>query len=404
MLMGASCKSNVGELLVAARAGRFVPRGVRDGDGDEQVHSVEVQTDTIDTRHLAAKEDARSYESRLKQYVRVLSNDVSLFGLFEDADRLVQAAQVVVDASLGPAQAKALLKSACPSKQERKMVYRALRAVDGLKSTAVEHSYSLSLLQRWYAGEDKQRLRQEHWSYEMVKAHVEEEFVKLTSPYCFVHRVQTKERNSFDLVTETSVRGVLKNTYYYEFVTGGGDHDDLHDDDGDDVDFTVKRHKFVDRWLGNEDIKTFSHLTFDPSYCMGQQPNIRQKQASVDLDLFNTWSGFAAEWISPVSDDIAAAAFDRYSKHISDVVGDNSVCSFVLDYFAHVLQRPEKKTGVCILLQGSQGCGKGTIFDKFRDIVGHDVSFRTAKAKDHLFSRFSNGLKNNARVCAGGRG
>lgn len=54
MMMGVPCVSNE-ELLLAARADRFVPTG----DADGHAKSVGVQTDTIDTRHLAAKEDAR---------------------------------------------------------------------------------------------------------------------------------------------------------------------------------------------------------------------------------------------------------------------------------------------------------------------------------------------------------
>ena len=91
-------------------------------------------------------------------------------------------------------------------------------------------------------------------------------------------------------------------------------------------------------------------------------------------------------------------AFKRFAQHIFDVVGDEKVRDFLLDYFASIIQHPENKTGVVILLQGPQGCGKGTIFDTFRKIVGHDASFQTAKAKAQLFGRFSNGLKNRVFV------
>jgi hypothetical protein len=60
MLKGVPCLSDVGGLLVAARAGRFVRRGDGDGGCEEEAEGVEVQTDPIDTSHLAAKEDARS--------------------------------------------------------------------------------------------------------------------------------------------------------------------------------------------------------------------------------------------------------------------------------------------------------------------------------------------------------
>jgi energy-coupling factor transporter ATP-binding protein EcfA2 len=91
-------------------------------------------------------------------------------------------------------------------------------------------------------------------------------------------------------------------------------------------------------------------------------------------------------------------AIERFAQHILDVVGNEKVLDFLLDYFASIIQHPEKKTGVVILLQGPQGCGKGTIFDTFREIIGHDASFQTAKPKAQLFGRFSNGLKNRVFV------
>jgi len=79
----------------------------------------------------------------------------------------------------------------------------------------------------------------------------------------------------------------------------------------------------------------------------------------------------------------------------------STIClSGVTQWVAHILQHPEKKTGVCVLLQGSQGCGKGTIFDPIREIVGHDATFQCSgpKAKDQLFGKFSVGLKNTVFV------
>jgi len=63
---------------------------------------------------------------------------------------------------------------------------------------------------------------------------------------------------------------------------------------------------------------------------------------------------------------------------------------YVLNWLAHVVQRPARKTEVCILLYGSQGCGKSTIGEYLlRKIIGLDKMIITSKA-DKMFGRFVN--------------
>jgi len=70
----------------------------------------------------------------------------------------------------------------------------------------------------------------------------------------------------------------------------------------------------------------------------------------------------------------------------------------VMDYFDNIFQRPWAKTQVAILLQGVEGCGKGTIFDTIRAVMGDGVSYQTGKPNQDLFSRFSVGFKNKVFV------
>jgi uncharacterized protein YqfB (UPF0267 family) len=63
---------------------------------------------------------------------------------------------------------------------------------------------------------------------------------------------------------------------------------------------------------------------------------------------------------------------------------------YVLNWFAHIVQKPERKTEVCILLYGAQGCGKSTIGEYIlRKIIGLDKMIITSKA-DKMFGRFVN--------------
>jgi len=48
--------------------------------------------------------------------------------------------------------------------------------------------------------------------------------------------------------------------------------------------------------------------------------------------------------------------------------GDKASSEYLLDYLAHMLQRPEEKPGIMIVLLGGQGTGKGTFYSLLRSI------------------------------------
>ena len=78
----------------------------------------------------------------------------------------------------------------------------------------------------------------------------------------------------------------------------------------------------------------------------------------------------------------------KITDFITTLLGD--CAEYVLNWLAHVVQRPERKTEVCILLYGSQGCGKSTIGEYIlRKIIGFDKMHVTSKT-DKIFGRFVN--------------
>ena len=64
-------------------------------------------------------------------------------------------------------------------------------------------------------------------------------------------------------------------------------------------------------------------------------------------------------------------------QHFKEIIcGEDYL--YVLQYLASIIQRPSKPTGVILLIQGSQGSGKGTPFDFFRTkILGENLSTQT---------------------------
>lgn len=99
---------------------------------------------------------------------------------------------------------------------------------------------------------------------------------------------------------------------------------------------------------------------------------------------YNIWKPFPILKIAlnPEVDTSKIYAF------INTLLGE--CAEYVLNWLAHVVQKPERKTEVCILLYGSQGCGKSTIGEYLlRKIIGLDKMIITSKA-DKMFGRFVN--------------
>ena len=73
---------------------------------------------------------------------------------------------------------------------------------------------------------------------------------------------------------------------------------------------------------------------------------------------------------------------------------EGPLTKYLLDWYAHVVQKPDKKTGVCILLQGLPGCGKNTIAeDLMRRILGEQY-IRDTPDIEKITGKFNSTCKN----------
>jgi hypothetical protein len=76
----------------------------------------------------------------------------------------------------------------------------------------------------------------------------------------------------------------------------------------------------------------------------------------VKPDTYNLWTGFAVE-----PDPTASCRL--FLDHILTVVcsGDQEQYRYVMGWFAHMIQRPDEKPGVALVLKGQKGAGKDTV-------------------------------------------
>jgi hypothetical protein len=72
------------------------------------------------------------------------------------------------------------------------------------------------------------------------------------------------------------------------------------------------------------------------------------------------------------------------------VNGNEAHYNWLLQYLAQMIQNPSKKTQVCVLFHGRQGCGKNMVIDAFANgILGKKLSICTANPDRTFFGQFN---------------
>jgi len=109
-------------------------------------------------------------------------------------------------------------------------------------------------------------------------------------------------------------------------------------------------------------------------------------------DIFNLWNGFN------ISKEVANGYDPVLAQPILDHIkelwckGNEDHYNYVLNLFAHYIQKPHIKTGVLLALKSKQGGGKGIILEKLGQIIGDDHYCQNSNAK-FLFGDFNGQLE-----------
>ena len=137
--------------------------------------------------------------------------------------------------------------------------------------------------------------------------------------------------------------------------------------------------KATQRWIDSNDTRRFDEVVFDPT-----------RQCSNSS--YNLFKGLAVE---PV-----AGTCDLYLQHIKEIIcaGDEKLYDYVVGWMAHAIQKPAELPGVALVLQGSQGTGKGHFAQYFGKIFGDH--FQHLANMEHLLGKFNHHLSSALVVFA----
>jgi hypothetical protein len=134
-------------------------------------------------------------------------------------------------------------------------------------------------------------------------------------------------------------------------------------------------------WLEHSDRQNYNNLVFKPT-------------SKVYPGEFNIWQGF------DVDEDkykrVKSDQCQEFANFIWDVISnqDPDIYTYLLDWLADMIQHPEKKQGVALVLKSpEEGTGKSFFCERIGSLLG--PHYMLAAKSDQILGRFSGHLENN---------
>lgn len=140
---------------------------------------------------------------------------------------------------------------------------------------------------------------------------------------------------------------------------------------------TIIRRNYVSKlWLESRDTRRYENIIFDPKDDSGK--------------FFNLWKGFK---VQAIEGDVSL-----FLKLIDALTNDQAECSeYLLNYMAHMIQKPWEKPEVAVVMRGRQGVGKGSLMKALGKIIANYIHLSSTSS---LVGQFSGHLLDSYLVFA----
>ena len=141
------------------------------------------------------------------------------------------------------------------------------------------------------------------------------------------------------------------------------------------------------QWLEWKGRRSYDGIIFSP----GQPPEVSTNINGRPKKYFNLWRGFAYDPAPPGSTD---PSLDLFLEHLNLNVcgGSEALYRWLLGFFAHLVQCPEQKPEVAIVLRGGKGVGKTMVAETIGDLLGRH--FLLTSDRRYLTGNFNGHLEN----------
>lgn len=144
-----------------------------------------------------------------------------------------------------------------------------------------------------------------------------------------------------------------------------------------------RRCNFLKRWVADPDMRTYDTLDFLPP------------PLDVPAGTYNTYGGLEGERLPGTWEELEDVDISKVLEHLAILCSrEEVVVEYVLDWLAHIIQRPGLLPETMLLFQSQQGAGKNMFVDWFgRRMLGM-LLYSSSSDINFFFSRFANGFHN----------
>lgn len=207
----------------------------------------------------------------------------------------------------------------------------------------------------------QEKLQQSQKEYELLEEEFNKTHFKVIKKSVYFE--EDLDKNEINLFTESNLKISYSHLHYEEL----------------DKDENIVKCSFINRYVshkGNPRIYNNIDVYPDASKCPEND--------------YNAWKKFSVELINNDNFIEDKNGLDFILNHINILCNhQKEVYEFVLDFFAHMFQRPAEKPGKFILFISKQGTGKGLLCELLTNMLGNEKVLDTIKPENNVWGIFN---------------
>ena len=197
-------------------------------------------------------------------------------------------------------------------------------------------------------------------TYETVKLKFELDHFIIKTPLLFGIEKTANNKKTYYFYNKGDFQN-LTATFKYTTETGRG----------------LEKKNFFNEWLQDPNRREYETLDFVPC-------DIEDKE------IYNTFGGFDYQGTKPTGHPI----IEDFKSHLDLLVGhEKRAHQYLINYIAHIIQKPEELPRTALIFKSGQGVGKDMMVDFIEKMLGTEYIYRTADLHQ-VFGNFNAGLKN----------
>jgi len=130
------------------------------------------------------------------------------------------------------------------------------------------------------------------------------------------------------------------------------------------LDKNGKEKRFFDEWLEDDERLVYDSFTFNPY--------VKKELDDTPDNIYNTFSPFEAEEIENISNEQLKENVKWFTDYVHEIIADyeQESTEYLLNYFAHLFQKPYENCQVALVIRGPSGSGKDSLIDCIEKIQG----------------------------------